>query len=66
MGFSRYNMEIKAVKLYTDNRKKRIRELSQLERKSFYEWFRGSFSPLYKEELKYKSEIKKGIIKQWH
>lgn len=66
MGFSRYNMEIKAVKLYTDNRKKRIRELSKGERESFYEWFRSYFSPMYKAELKYKSDFKKGRIEQWH
>lgn len=43
MGFFRYNLEVKAVKLYTNNQKKRIREIPQKERADFYKWYRAFF-----------------------
>lgn len=58
MGFFRYNLEVKAVKLYTNNQKKRIREIPQKERADFYEWYRVYFLPMWKEEQR----LKKGAL----
>lgn len=58
MGFFRYNLEVKAVKLYTDNQKKRVREIPQWRRKDFYEWYRVYFLPMWREEQR----LKKGAL----
>ena len=64
MGFFRYNLEVKAVKLYTNNQKKRIREIPQKERAEFYKWYRAFFLPMWKEQQQYRKEmINNGFIR---
>lgn len=58
MGFFRYNLEVKAVKHYTNNQKKRIREIPYEERAEFYKWYKASFLPMWKEQQQYRKGLR--------